>query len=289
MKHLGKIIIIFLGLALFFVLSQVVRSPSSDSVLVYFLDVGQGDAALIKKGDQEILIDGGPDNRVVYELGKILKPSDRQIEIIILTHPHADHLVGINRVLDHFEVGKIYSTGVSYDSNQYLEFLQTVKNKNIELIVPAKGQEEIFFPNSQTTFLWPGADFKDLVSDNLNNSSEILKFCYFKQCLFLPGDAEKEEQDQMFQFYGREKPDFDFHSIILKVSHHGSENAANDILYEKVLPRYSLFSVGADNKYGHPHLRSLDLAAKFKSEVFRTDREGTIEFILTKEGAALQK
>ncbi|MEK7096616.1 MAG: MBL fold metallo-hydrolase [Patescibacteria group bacterium] len=284
MKKLYRIIFPLIIIITIFVWTEIAKSPEGDALSVYFLNVGQGDAVLIQKNDQEILIDGGPSGEIANILGGILKSTDRKIETVILTHPHSDHLAGINKIIDHYEIGQIYFTGAIHTSNQYLEFLEKVKNKNIKLTVPAINEQKNFLPNSSITFLWPGDQFSQKTVENLNDTSLISQFCYFKQCLFAPGDAEVRGQNEMFSYYEKNFPDFNFHSILLKVSHHGSSNAANPKLYEKVLPKYSIISVGEGNTYGHPHPSSLELAKNFNSQILRTDTEGTVRFILTQEG-----
>lgn len=288
MKNLYKVIFPLIVIVTIFVWAQIAKSPEGDALNVYFLNVGQGDAVLIKQNDQEILIDGGPDSDIANILGDILKSTDRKIETVVLTHPHADHLAGINKIIDNYEVGEIYFTGAIHTSNLYLDFLDRVKNKNIKLTVPAINEQKNLLPNSNLTFLWPGDQYNQKTVENLNDTSLISQFCYFKQCLFAPGDAEVKEQDEMFSYYEKNFPDYNFHSVILKVSHHGSQNGATEKLYEKVLPKYSIISVGKENTYGHPHQQSLDLAKSFNSEILRTDKDGTIKFILTKEGVVLE-
>ncbi|MFA5927025.1 MAG: MBL fold metallo-hydrolase [Patescibacteria group bacterium] len=291
MKSSTKIIFTVLISTLFFLWTEIAKGPASDAVSLHFFDVGQGDAALISKKDFQILIDGGPDDSIMADLGAAMPLSDRKIEVIVLTHPHADHLIGLNKVFDRFDVGAVYSPGVLHTSDAYLEFLRKVRDKKIELFVPAVFDEIVPFENGQLQFLWPGDKFKEQSAENLNNASEITRFCYFERCAIFLGDAEREEQDEMLAHYD-DYPGGESSSLasdILKVSHHGSSNGADEAMYEKVLPKYSIISVGDDNKYGHPHQESLDLAQRKGSTVLRTDREGTVMFRLDKNGTVLYK
>ncbi len=287
-----------------FIWAAVVKSPSGTGCNIYFFDVGQGDAALIEKGDYQILIDGGPDDKILSEIGKAMPLTDRKIEIVILTHPHADHLVGINQVLDRYEIGKIYSTGAIHTSNAYLEFLDKVKNKNIQLEVPDAGQEIVPFDNGELEFLWPGKRDvgKSAEDNNLNNTSLVNQFCYFDHCVLLMGDLETDGQAEMLNYYFSKQSEASvekseskssqplasndniFQSEILKVAHHGSVNGTNQKLLDVVRPKYAVIGVGADNKYGHPHAATLDLLQKASIQYYRTDRDGTIEFNLSESG-----
>ncbi len=274
-KKFIRIALSILALVLVAIWVEIARSPSDDNVHLYFFDVGQGDAAMITKGDYQILIDGGPDDTVMSEIGKVMPLSDRKIEKVILTHPHADHLVGLVQVLEHYEIGEIYISGVAHTSNQYLEFLSKIKDKNILTIVPEINQKEIPFDNGSLTFLWPGKKYQEQTAENLNNSSIINKFCYYSQCALFTGDIETDEQNLMLS----ENKSVDFQAQILKIAHHGSNNGTNQALLDKVKPQYAVISAGADNKYGHPHAATLDLLDKSGTKLFRTDRDSTIEFV----------
>lgn len=304
MTKITKIFFSFLITLVVFIWVAVVRSPSGTGCNIYFFDVGQGDSALIEKGDFQILIDGGPDDKILSNIGQAMPLTDRKIEVVILTHPHADHLVGINQVLDRYEIGKIYSTGVIHTTNAYLEFLDKVKNKNISLEVPDVAEEIAPFDNGKIKFLWPGKRDvgKSAEDNNLNNTSLVSRFCYFDHCVLLPGDLETDGQEEMLSYYSSKQNEASalkseskssqplvsnnniFQSEILKVAHHGSVNGTNQKLLDIVKPKYAIISAGADNKFGHPHAATLDLLQKANIQQYRTDRDGTIEFNLSEQG-----
>lgn len=286
MKRWTKLILGVLVLAAVFVWTQVAKSPTADSldknVHIFFLDVGQGDAELIQEGTYQILIDGGPDDSVLSQIGKAMPLSDRKIEKLILSHPHADHLAGLNSILDRYEVGEIYYSGVLYDSNGYDEFLDKAKAKNIPLHIPQVGQTEKFYINSELIFLWPGEKYKDQKIDNLNNSSLVVKFCYFSHCALFTGDIETDEQATMINYFSSDLSGLE--AEILKLPHHGSNNGTYQTLLDVVKPKTVVFEVGADNKYGHPHAAVLDLLDKNNIKYYRTDRDGMIELIFSQDG-----
>ncbi|MEK9156148.1 MAG: MBL fold metallo-hydrolase [Patescibacteria group bacterium] len=286
MSRRTRIILTFLALTAMFIWAEVAKSPPDNALRLYFLDVGQGDSALIQKGNYQVLIDGGPDDNVLSELGRVMPLSDRRIEIMILTHPHADHLVGLNSIMNRYEIDQIYVGGVIHTSNAYLEFLETIKNKQIPLAVPEINQIKNLFEGAVLTFLWPGKVDAEQSVENLNNTSIVNRFCYFDQCALLTGDIETEEQERMFSYYtDRGMPIKDkFSAVVLKAPHHGSANANTDSLYEKIIPRYVVISAGADNRYGHPHRATLDTIEKIGAQILRTDRDGAIEFIVGAEG-----
>lgn len=274
------IFLILLSLAIFLT-TQIVKAPVKDGLEVSFLNIGQGDSELIKKGDFEILIDGGPDDKVLSEIGKIMSSTDHKIEIMILTHPHADHITGLNAILDRYEVGEVYSSGTIFNSSGYLEFLQKLKDKNIQLIVPSIGSSQIFADNATLTFLWPGNKFVNKKADNPNNTSLISKVCYFQECAIFMGDQEVDEQESMISYYKNIGKTDVLKSEIIKVAHHGSSTGLLPELYEAVAPKTAVIEVGKDNQFGHPHQQVLDYLNQNSIKIYRTDQDGTVNFLFT--------
>ena len=206
MKRWTRIFLFVLMLSAVFVWVEVAKRPTADeadkSVRLYFFDVGQGDSEMISMGTYQILIDGGPDDTILSEIGKAMPATDRKIEAIILTHPHADHLVGLNQILDRYEIGKIYYSGVDYGSNIYKEFLEKIKAKNIALEIPEVGSKINPFPDGELEFIWPGKKYAgQKASADLNDTSQVVRFCYFTHCAFFTGDIETGEQKEMFDYY----------------------------------------------------------------------------------------
>jgi len=281
MKSTTKYFFVVLLLLLFFVWFSVAKSPSDPYIHAYFLNVGQGDSILIAKGDFQVLIDGGPDDTVLSELGRVMPIYDRKIEIVILTHPHADHLTGLNLVLDRYQVEKIYGTGVLYDTNTYLNFLNKIKNSSSNsagYIVPKIGEKIQLFGDSSLEFLWPGEIYNQKNEENLNNASIVTKFCYISSCALLMGDMETDEQKKMID------TGVNIQADLIKIAHHGSENGTNLLLLEQVNPRYAVISLGKDNKFGHPHQSIVDLIKGKNIELFRTDQEDRTEFVISPDG-----
>lgn len=284
MKKYWNYIFIILLLTAVFLGAEIVKSPKANELAVFFFNVGQGDAEMIQKGNFQVLIDGGPDDKVLSEIGKVMPLSDRKIDVMILSHPHADHLVGLNQVLDRYEVGTIYSTGVSYTSNQYLEFLGKIKDRNIDYKIPKEGDTLDLPEIGKIHFLWPGERFKQQTVENLNNTSEIVQFCAELHCALLGGDAEIEEQTEMLGYYSQQNALDQLKSEILKIPHHGSSNGAGEEFFKAISPKYAVISAGADNQFGHPHAVTLELLNKLGIQIFRTDRDGTIRFVVGAAG-----
>lgn len=281
--------LIILALLTIFIWSDIAKSPADmvkNETRVFFFNVGQGDSILIEKDKYQILIDGGPDDTILRKLGEAMPMQDRKIETVILTHPHADHLTGLREVLDRYEIEKIYFTNILYDSNGYTEFTNKLKEKKIDYEVPEIGEELNPFENSKLIFLWPGKMYDGKTIENANDSSEMVQFCYFQQCLLLTGDIETTGQVKMFQKL--KEMNLNINSDILKIPHHGSVNGTDQILLDIIKPKYAVIEVGADNKYGHPHATVLDLLQKNNIKIYRTDRDGDIKFILS-EGEVIKE
>lgn len=250
------------------------------NLYVRFFDVGQGDAALIVAPDgSDILIDGGPDGRIVEHLGRALLPTDRTLELVVLTHPHADHMVGLIEVFEHYKVGAVMMTGVNHSSTAYKEFLQKIKNKGIEVIYPKKGEKRIY-GGAELQVLAPNENWenKKIIRDNLgeggglNETSIILLLDYADSEVLFMGDVGVETEKNIIR-------DMDIEADILKVGHHGSKYSTSAEFIAEIKPEYAIISSGAGNKYGHPHYRVLRTLSRAQVKIWRTDMDGSITAI----------
>jgi len=249
-------------------------SAESKALEVAFLDVGQGDAILIKTPDhQRILIDGGPSNAVVNKLGENLPFFEKEIDLIILTHPHADHLDGLIEVLKRYEVKKILSTGVTHTTPDYLAWLEEIKNKNIPMEIAVAGQMFDFGGGVEMEILYPAEDLTGKSVENLNDTSIVAKLIFGQTSFLFTGDAEMEVEEKLISGGADLKAD------VLKVGHHGSKNATGEDFLEKVQPRFAVISVGADNQFGHPNAMTLKRLEKIGAEILRTDEDGDIKMV----------
>lgn len=254
----------------------VFAKADTETITIDFFDVGQGDAALITTpNDQRILIDGGPNNAVMAKLDRSIPFYQRKIDAIILSHPHADHLVGLIPVLKKFEVKDVYLTGVIQTTPEYLEFLNELKAKNIPTHAVTIGDNLDLGDNIKMEFYFPFKNLSGQRVENLNNSSIVSKLIWGKSKVVFTGDLEKEGQDELLAT----KPDLS--AQLLKVPHHGSKDSANESFLNAISPKYAVICVGKDNKFGHPapsHLASLKNVS-----VYRTDEDGDVQFIMSKE------
>jgi competence protein ComEC len=259
--------------------SVVGNASSTAELKLVFLDVGQGDAALIlPPSGEQILVDGGPDKSAAQKLGNYLPPFDKKIEYVILTHPHSDHLTSLIDVLRNYEVGQVIMTGVAHTTDDYAEFLRLIKAKNIPTLLIDR-QQSLTIGKMNLEFLAPAESFLGQKIDNLNNSSIVFKLDYASTSALFTGDYENEEE------LVSSSPAI-LKADVLKVGHHGSTNANDREFLKAVSPQFAVISVGADNKFGHPHYRTVYYLKQFGAQILRTDEQGDIT--LTSDGSSFK-
>lgn len=245
------------------------KGDSSKDLKIYFLNVGQGDSEYIKTpSGNDILIDGGPDSSVLAELGKVMDLSDRRIDLIVLTHPHADHLTGLIEVVNRFEIGEVWETGVEYSSGVYDEWKNLIKEKGINNRFVMTSDENRF-GDVRFLALTPLLNLKNQKIDNVNNASIVTELEYGKFTTLFLGDLESDEQEKIL---GQLKP-----TTVVKVAHHGAKNGLNESLYKITRPAVAVFEVGAKNNYGHPHAEVLDFLKSIATQIYRTDQNNTVQ------------
>ncbi len=266
--------LVFLGY-FYFVQNQEIKPvpvlTQEKNLKIIFLDVGQGDAILIKTPEKKnILIDGGPDKSIIYKLDQQLPFYERKIDCMILTHPDPDHLNGLVEVLKRYQVEQVFYNGVDDMDSTYLEFLKEIEEKKIkkEIVWLGKFIEldglklEILFPFENLS----GQSFK-----NDNEASMVFKLTLGQVKILLTGDATKKVEEQLI------KSNLDLKADLLKVAHHGARDATSLEFLENVKPTYAVISVGK-NRFGHPSLRVLRNLEKIKTQILRTDKLGDIIF-----------
>ena len=241
---------------------------------VDFLDVGQGDAILIKApGGQNILVDGGPDKTVLRRLGENLAWWDRQIDLIILTHAHDDHVTGLIDVLKRYRVKKIIYTGAIHNAPNYLSWLKTVRDKKTPLVIIDKEQVINLGAGAKIDILYPDESFLGKIIDDLNQSSVVFRLTYGQIRFFLTGDAGEPVEKKLLE------QGADLSADVLKVGHHGSKYSSGEEFLEKVRPKIAVIEVGKNNDFGHPNLRIIKRLERLGAEIFRTDLNGTIKAV----------
>lgn len=235
---------------------------------VHYIDVGQGDSILVQVNNKNLLIDAGPSS-AENELVSYLKSLNiNQLDYVIATHPHEDHIGGMRQVIKTFNIGKFYAPKVTHNTKTFEYMMNQLNIKKLKINVMKKGVGDEFDLGSGVSikvFTPTKSSYEDL-----NNYSPIIKISYKDTSFMFTGDAEKEAEAEALQ----EKKDLK--STVLKLGHHGSSTSTTEKFFNAVSPEFAIISLGADNKYGHPHKETLNILEKNKTKYFRTDEDGTI-------------
>lgn len=243
-----------------------VTIDTNDNLKVHFIDVGQADSIFIELPNKEtMLIDAGnnADSKLVVNYIKNLKYDT--INYVIGTHPHEDHIGGLDKVINTFKIQNIYMPDVQHTTKTFEDVILAVKSKNLKISTAKAGVNILNLENLKIDIIAPVNDDYD----SLNNYSAVVKIIYKEKSFLFMGDAEKLSEKEIT---ANVKAD------VIKIGHHGSNSSTSKTFLKKVNPIYAVISVGEDNDYGHPKASILKMLNEFNINVFRTDKLGTIVF-----------
>lgn len=289
-------------------------TSGAEGLRVYFYDVGQGDAIHVRTAQGfDVVIDGGPTSRIVEKLGRTLPFWDKDIELMILTHPHADHAVGLIEVLRRFKVERVLATGVLHTTDEYLAWLKEIKMQGVPVEIARVGKVyelkgegsggnlpllEILHPEDN----FEGrrvAEGKIGEGGGLNDTSIVAKLTYGKTAFLFMGDATSKVEKELVHSlqFGVDSNDnatnYELSTInsrlradVLKVGHHGSKYSTSREFLKSVRPKYAVIQVGK-NRYGHPAYAALYRLKQAGVEVLRNDQDGDVVF--ESDGLAIKK
>lgn len=289
--------------------SQFLNAP--ENLRVYFYDVGQGDAIHVRTPEGfDVLIDGGPTSRILEKLGGTMPFWDKDIELMILTHPHADHVTGLIEVLRRFKVHKVIATGVLHTTDEYLAFLKEVKEQEIPMDLAVAPQEIQIYKTQNTNnpqvqspkleIIYPVEDHsgKRVTGEKigegggLNDTSIVARLTYGSTSFLFTGDATSAVEEQLLSSQSSvlssqcedntencslRTDKLRLRADVLKVGHHGSKYSTTREFLNAVKPTYAVIQVGKNN-YGHPTYSTLYRLKQAGVEVFRNDQDGDVVF-----------
>ena len=251
---------------------------------VWVFDVGQGDAIMIKtpKG-QSALIDGGPGaTPLLNGVGSHLPFWQRNLDLLVLTHPHQDHMMGFAELVDRYQVGQVVQTIFTATSSIEAEWLRRLESKGIPVSRPTRGETISFESEPEITLrvLNPAAStaYNEGESGDANNSGLVLKIVYGKHSILLQSDAQVEAERDLSAAEQSE-----LESDVLKVGHHGSATSSSAPFLSLVKPKVAIISAGSGNKYGHPAPQTISNLQAVGATIYRTDQDGTVEIIADEE------
>lgn len=235
------------------------------TLAVRFVDVGQGDCEIIQIPDgRNIIIDGGPNSSAQSLISEINEYGIKRFDYVIATHPHEDHIGGLDEVIKNFEIGEVYMPKISANTSSFTNLVSEIKSKNVKTNVAKAGVVIIDEDNITAEFLAPNSDNYE----DTNNYSAVLKFTYNGISFLFTGDAEKESEFEMLE------NNANLSSCVLKVGHHGSTTSTTNQFLRAVYPKIAVIEVGDDNSYGHPHEETIGKLNGIR--VYRTDINGTV-------------
>ncbi len=245
-KHLA-ILLLTLTAVFLLILHEALLLPDGKSVLVRFFDVGQGDSALITgPSGQQILIDGGPDLRTLEDLGTSMPFFDRSIDLLILSHPHLDHVASFPQILRRYKIGQVLISGAQYSNGPYEEFLTLLKQEHIPVILPERGKELDLGDHMLVDILWPPPTYFGQPVKKIHDTNVVVKVRYGEDSVLFVGDLEVAGENRFLA------DKIDVSATVLKVGHHGSRTSTSSGFLLAVDPQLAVVSVAAKNSYGLP-------------------------------------
>lgn len=233
-------------------------------LIVDYLDVGQADSILIRNQEQSMLIDAGKNEDGQKVVNFLQEKGIEQLTYVIGTHPHEDHIGGLDDVINQIDVENVYMPKITTNTRTYEEVIEAIQKRQLTIKVPQKG-DTLKIGDAECEFMTEPIENKK----NLNLSSLVTRITFGQTSFLMMGDAETENEKS------RTWPQ----TNVLKVGHHGSNTSTSDSFLQQIKPQVAIISVGKNNDYGHPKEAILKRLNKLGTKIYRTDEKGTIEVI----------
>lgn len=244
---------------------------------VHYIDVGQGDSVLVQYDGKNALIDAGIASKADEVEDYLKNNAVEKIDVLIVSHPDADHIGAMSEIIDNFDIGEIYMSPIADDlvptTKAYINMLTSISKKGLQITLKEAGGR-IPFGSLEFLCIAPEGEFS-----SLNNSSLGLKLVHGKNSFLFTGDMEKASEKSTLQ------KGYDISATVLKVGHHGGSTSTTEAFLDAVSPEYAVISVGEGNTYGHPKQEVLDLLEQKGVKIYRTDVDGNV--VIVSDGAKL--
>ncbi|MBP2034160.1 competence protein ComEC [Clostridium algifaecis] len=279
-KYFSLLLIIIISI---FITSGCTSSISSNTtepyngLKVHYIDVGQGDSELIQVNGKNLLIDAGPNESRDKLMSYLKKQNIKKFDYVIATHPDEDHIGGMGDVIKKYPIDKFYTPKKIVNTKTFKYMIQQLRNKNMKIDTPEPGIKLDLGKNTTAEMLAPNS----MNYPDTNNYSVVLKITYGNTKFLFTGDAEKTSESEIID------KGYDLSADVLKVGHHGSSGSTSQQFLDKVDPKIAIISCGKNNKYGHPHKKTINKLKKKNIQIYRTDVDGTI--ILMSNGSKISK
>lgn len=271
-KGLLSLLSLILALAGYVFVAEPVSPPAAegiqgDGLTVHFIDVGQADCALLQCGEETLLIDGGNRDDGQLVVSYLEQQGITELDTVVCTHAHEDHVGGLPSVLAVYPTGKVYAPTRTYSSRIFDDFLHYVDQQRLEVTIPSPG-DSFQLGQAQVTVLGPVKSYPDP-----NNTSIVLKVVYGDTAFLFTGDMESEAENDMLDHWNQDSL---FQVDVLKVGHHGSHSSTSYRLLNAAQPEYGVIQVGQGNDYGHPHEEPMSRLNQAGVVILRNDTLGTV-------------
>lgn len=247
------------------------------NIQVHFIDVGQADSILILSEEGEaMLVDAGNNEDGTMVVKYLKEQGIKKLKYVIATHPHEDHIGGMDDVINNFTVEAVLMPDVTHTTKTFEDVLNAIKEKDLSITIPSVG-EEYEIGEAKFVVIAPNEEMNE---NNLNDASIGFKLVNGNNTFLMCGDAEKSSEKEILQ------NGLDISAQVYKVSHHGSDTATSDDFLKAISPEYAIIPCGENNEYGHPHKETLEKLGQMGVKVLRNDRNGTI--IAISDGNTIQ-
>lgn len=275
-SHIAKTLLSLLLAAVLLASCEMPLPPApqpSGKLTVHFLDVGQGDAIFVElPNGQTMLVDAGEKTCGKGVADYIRRKGYTKLDYLVATHPHLDHIGGMAYLVQRFEIGKVCMTEATATTAPFEDLLLAIRRKELPVVNAQAGLNLLTEGDCAADILAPAV----LDEENLNNCSIVLRLRCGERSFLLTGDAELAETAAVTA---------DLHADVLKLPHHGSSDAFDEALLQRVSPSFAVISCGEGNDYGHPHRETLALLEQADVTVYRTDKNHTT--VITTDGQDL--
>lgn len=252
--------------------ADLVKATKTSSVLsVHFIDVGQGDSILIQSGDHDMLVDAGENDQGDTVVTYLHSQGIEKLDYVIGTHPHSDHIGGLDDVINNFSIDKVILPPVEHTTKTYEDVLDAISSQGLKVTKPVAG-DTYKLGDASFQIIAPNGNY----GDDLNNWSVGIKLTNGDNSFVMCGDAESQAEADICA------SGINLSADVLKLGHHGSKTSTSGAFLNKVNPEYAVISCGMGNSYGHPHKETLNKLNSKGVKILRTDEQGTV--IATSDG-----
>lgn len=273
-------VVLFLFIANVFVYGIIHTETSRPPLTVYYLDVGQGDATLIETGNgNRVLIDAGGGRKTAEKIAEMLPFYDQKIDVVIVTHPHSDHIDGLAFLLDYVDVGLVLESGSDHSTLVVESYKKALEEHSVKKIYARRGMTVKLSEDIFIFILFPDVNVFEMDTDN---ASVWAKLSYGETDFLFSGDSFLAIENYMVEIDGEKLA-----SNIFQAGHHGSKTSNGRVLLRAVMPDYVVISAGENNRFGHPHMEAMETFSYVGAEILKTYMEGDIVFI--SDGEDLQR